>query len=70
MAIICNDTAASNELAVEFGSGYSRPNLTQMIRFAEVFPAREVVVTLSRCLWSPGGPGVGPREAQTPRSPE
>ena len=70
MAMICNDTAASNELAVEFGSGYSRPNLTQMIRLAEVFPAREVVVTLSRCLWSPAGPGVGPREAQTPRSPE
>src|SRR5208337_4820770 len=43
----------SNELAVEFGNGYSRPNLTRMIRFAEVFPAREVVVTLSRCLgWS------------------
>jgi DUF1016 N-terminal domain len=43
----------SNELAVEFGNGYSRPNLTRMIRFAEVFPDREVVVTLSRCLgWS------------------
>lgn len=43
----------SNELAVEFGNGYLRPNLTRMIRFAEVFPAREVVVTLSRCLgWS------------------
>jgi uncharacterized protein DUF1016 len=43
----------SNELAVEFGNGYSRPNLTRMIRFAEVFPNREVVVTLSLCLgWS------------------
>src|SRR4051812_14366226 len=38
----------SNELAVEFGHGYSRPNLTRMIRFAEVFPDREVVVALSR----------------------
>ena len=55
----------SNELAVEFGSGYPRPNLTQMIRFAEVFPAREVVVTLSRCLWSPAGPGVWGSWGQT-----
>ncbi|MGA9924437.1 MAG: DUF1016 N-terminal domain-containing protein [Isosphaeraceae bacterium] len=38
---------------MEFGNGYSRPNLTRMIRFAEVFPNREVVVTLSLCLgWS------------------
>jgi predicted nuclease of restriction endonuclease-like (RecB) superfamily len=43
----------SNELAVEFGNGYSRPNLTRMIRFAEVFPDREVVMALSRRLsWS------------------
>jgi hypothetical protein len=43
----------SNELTVEFGNGFSRPNLTRMIRFAEVFPDREVVSTLSRQLsWS------------------
>jgi predicted nuclease of restriction endonuclease-like (RecB) superfamily len=43
----------SNELAAEFGTGFSRPNLTRMIRFAEVFPAREIVTSLSRQLsWS------------------
>jgi hypothetical protein len=43
----------SNELASEFGTGFSRPNLTRMIRFAEVFPEREIVATLSRQLsWS------------------
>jgi predicted nuclease of restriction endonuclease-like (RecB) superfamily len=40
-------------LSAEFGSGYSRPNLFRMIRFAEVFPDREIVSTLSRQLsWS------------------
>ena len=35
------------------GTAIRRPNLTRMIRFAEVFPNREVVVTLSLCLgWS------------------
>jgi predicted nuclease of restriction endonuclease-like (RecB) superfamily len=43
----------SNELTVEFGSGLSRPNLTRMIRFAEVFPDRPVVLALARQLsWS------------------
>ena len=43
----------SNELIREFGSGFSRPNLTRMIRFAEVFPTQQIVVTLSRQLgWS------------------
>lgn len=43
----------SNELTPEFGSGFSRPNLTRMIRFAEVFPAGDTVATLSRELgWS------------------
>jgi predicted nuclease of restriction endonuclease-like (RecB) superfamily len=43
----------SNELAAEFGTGFSRPNLTRMIRFAEVFPEREIVVALSHQLgWS------------------
>src|SRR5262245_32933039 len=43
----------SNELKVDFVSGCSRPNLTRMIRFAEVCPDRQIVSTLSRQLgWS------------------
>ncbi len=43
----------SNKLAAEFGNGFSRPNLTRMLRFAEVFPDRQIVATLSRQLgWS------------------
>jgi predicted nuclease of restriction endonuclease-like (RecB) superfamily len=43
----------SNELAGEFGTGFSRPNLTRMIRFAEVFPDQSIVSTLSRQVgWS------------------
>jgi predicted nuclease of restriction endonuclease-like (RecB) superfamily len=41
------------ELVTEFGNGFSRPNLFRMIRFAEVFPERPIVSTLSRQLgWS------------------
>ena len=43
----------SRQLAQEFGSGFSRPNLFRMIRFAEVFPEAQIVSTLSRQLsWS------------------
>jgi len=43
----------SSELIGEFGSGFSRPNLTRMIRFAEVFPNPDIVAALSRTLgWS------------------
>ena len=43
----------SNKLAPEFGAGFSRPNLTRMIQFAEAFPDRAVVATLARNLgWS------------------
>lgn len=43
----------SNELTPEFGSGFSRPNLTRMIRFAEVFPDRAIVLQAARQLgWS------------------
>jgi len=43
----------SRQLSAEFGSGYSRPNLFRMIKFAEVFPDGEIVSTLSRQLsWS------------------
>jgi hypothetical protein len=43
----------SKELAADFGKGYSLPNLSRMVRFAEVFPDRELVASLSRQLgWS------------------
>jgi hypothetical protein len=43
----------SKQLVVEFGNGYSRPNLFRMIRFVEVFPDERIVSTLSRQLgWS------------------
>jgi predicted nuclease of restriction endonuclease-like (RecB) superfamily len=43
----------SKELIAEFGNGFSPPNLSRMMRLAEVFPDREVVSTLSRQLsWS------------------
>ena len=43
----------SKELVAEYGSGFSVPNLSRMTRLAEVFPEREIVVTLARQLgWS------------------
>lgn len=46
-------TAIAARLAEEFGEGFSRPNLFRMVRFAEAFPDRQVVATLSRQLgWS------------------
>ena len=46
-------STVSKQLAAEFGAGFSRPNVFRMIRFAEVFPDRETVSTLSRQLsWS------------------
>jgi hypothetical protein len=43
----------SKELTTEFGNGYSWPNLSRMMRFAEVFPSQQIVATLSRRLgWS------------------
>jgi hypothetical protein len=43
----------SIQLVKEFGNGFSRTNLFRMVRFAEVFPERKIVVTLSRQLsWS------------------
>ncbi len=43
----------SRKLVLEFGKGFSRPNLFRMIRFAEIFPDEEIVSTLSRKLgWS------------------
>jgi len=43
----------SRQLVQEFGNGFSRPNLFRMVRFAEVFPERKIVSTLSIQLnWS------------------
>lgn len=43
----------SAHLTLSYGKGYSRPNLFRMIRFAKLFPNREIVSTLSRQLsWS------------------
>jgi DUF1016 N-terminal domain len=43
----------SRQLSAEFGSGYSRPSLFRMIKFAEVFGDGEIVSALSRQLsWS------------------
>jgi len=43
----------SAKLSREFGNGFSARNLSRMVRLAEVFPAREIVTTLSRQLgWS------------------
>lgn len=40
----------SIQLVKEFGRGFSRRNLFNMIRFAEVFPDKEIVVSLIRQL--------------------
>jgi predicted nuclease of restriction endonuclease-like (RecB) superfamily len=43
----------SAKLVPEYGQGYSERNLARMIKFAEVFPDREIVSTLSKQLgWS------------------
>jgi hypothetical protein len=43
----------SAKLVADFGNGFSARNLARMVRFAEVFPDRRVVATLSRHLgWS------------------
>ena len=43
----------SQELASEYGKGFDYSALTRMIRFADVFPQKEIVATLSQQLtWS------------------
>jgi hypothetical protein len=43
----------SRQLAAEYGSGFGRRNLFNMLRFAEVFPSAKIVQTLSAQLgWS------------------
>ena len=44
---------ASQELTTEFGRGFSYPELTRMVKFAQLFPEEAIVVTLSQQLsWS------------------
>jgi len=43
----------SQQLSIEFGSGFSRFNLSRMIQFAEEFPEERIVAALSQQLgWS------------------
>ena len=43
----------SQQLSREYGNGFSYSALTRMIKFAEVFPDEQIVVTLLRQLsWS------------------
>jgi predicted nuclease of restriction endonuclease-like (RecB) superfamily len=43
----------SKELTADFGKGYSWPNLSRMVRLAEVFPDQQIVSALARQLgWS------------------
>ncbi len=46
-------STVSKELAGEFGNGFSVPNLSRMVGFAQASPNLEIVVTLSQQLgWS------------------
>jgi predicted nuclease of restriction endonuclease-like (RecB) superfamily len=46
-------SALSRQLTAEYGRGYTRTALARMIQFAEQFPDREIVATLSQQLgWS------------------
>ncbi len=40
----------SQELTKEYGNGFSYSALTRMVRFAEIFPKKEIVSTLSQQL--------------------
>src|SRR5580700_2091051 len=42
--------ALGRQLETEFGPGFGEKNLRRMIQFAEVFPDREIVVSLIRQL--------------------
>jgi predicted nuclease of restriction endonuclease-like (RecB) superfamily len=43
----------SRELTSEYGRGFSHPEITRMIKFAQLFPEEAIVVTLSQRLsWS------------------
>jgi hypothetical protein len=40
----------SQQLTEEFGEGWSRFNLSRMMRFSECFPKEDIVATLSQYL--------------------
>ena len=40
----------SRELEAEFGRGFSCPELTRMVQFAQLLPEQDIVVTLSQQL--------------------
>ena len=40
----------AEQLTLLYGKGYSRLNIFRMIKFAKLFPSREIVSTLSRQL--------------------
>lgn len=43
----------SQQLVIEYGNGFSKINLHRMVKFAEVFPDKQIVSTLSQQLsWS------------------
>jgi len=43
----------SEQLSLEYGRGYSKINLSRMLKFSRIFPNREIVSTLSKQLsWS------------------
>ncbi len=45
--------SVSRQLRKEYGKGFDKPNLTRMIKFAELYPDNPIVVTLSQQLaWS------------------
>ena len=46
-------TEIAKILTLKYGAGYSRPNLFRMIKFAKLFPKKEIISTMSRQLsWS------------------
>jgi predicted nuclease of restriction endonuclease-like (RecB) superfamily len=46
-------TTVSQELMAQYGDGFSYSALTRMIKFAEIFPDKSIVATLSQTLsWS------------------
>jgi hypothetical protein len=43
----------SRELTAEYGRGFSHPEITRMVKFAQLFPDEAIVVTPSQLLsWS------------------
>ncbi len=43
-------STVSRQLTADYGKGFDKPNITRMIKFAELFPDEQIVVTLSQQL--------------------